>query len=200
MKLSAKVLSALMALAMSVLCVFQLVSCGNGTEQPGDTTPAVTLPSNDPAESTDPPETEPVFKEANYGGADFTVFMRSETASSYAGIYIITEEPSEMVLGYVSVTAPATTRYFIRSYAIQFHKTRRSDFDFEPVYVQRSDWRLYYRRNYDVYMLHTEEGAGTGRDTEEDYEFDWLPARCIKCWIWGNGTKQKPEWWPNDHQ
>ena len=43
MKLSAKVLSALMALAMSVLCVFQLVSCGNGTEQPGDTTPAVTL-------------------------------------------------------------------------------------------------------------------------------------------------------------
>ena len=111
-----------------------------------------------------------------------------------------TEDPSEMVLGYVSVTAPATTRYFIRSHAIQFHKTRRSDFDFEPVYVQRSDWRLYYRRNYDVYMLHTEEGAGTGRDTEEDYEFDWLPARCIKCWLWGTGTKQKPEWWPNDHQ
>lgn len=97
MKLSAKVLSALMALAMSVLCFFQLVSCGNGTEQPGDTTPAVTLPSNDPAESTDPPVTEPVFKEANYGGADFTVFMRSATASSYPGLYILTEEPSEIM-------------------------------------------------------------------------------------------------------
>lgn len=109
------------------------------------------------------------------------------------------ENPSEMVLGYISVTAPTSTRYFLKSSDIRFHKTRRSDYEYEPVYVQRSEWRTYYRRNYDVYMIHTDEGAGTGRETESDYEFDWLPNRCIKCWLSGTGTKDRPAWWPNDH-
>ena len=110
------------------------------------------------------------------------------------------EDPSEMVLGYVSVSAPASTRYYIDAYKLIFPKVRRSDYDYEPVYVQKKDWKSFYRKGYEVYMLHTEEGAGTGRETEEDYEFDWLPQRCVKCWLWGGGSKQKPEWWPNNHK
>ncbi|MBR1538397.1 MAG: DUF4249 domain-containing protein [Bacteroidales bacterium] len=110
------------------------------------------------------------------------------------------DDPSEMVLGYISVSSPASTRYFIQSSKMMFPKTHRSDYDFEPVYVQKTEWRNYYRSGYDVYMIHTDEAAGSGIESADDYEFDWLPARCVKCWLSGSGSKAKPDWWPNDHK
>ncbi len=105
--------------------------------------------------------------------------------------------PSELVLGYVSVTAPRTERIFIDM--ILFGRMPRDTYSQEPEYVQKNEWRKYYRNGWRVYMLHTDEGAGTGRETEADYEFDWLPARCVMCTMQG-GTKTKPSYWPNDHK
>lgn len=110
------------------------------------------------------------------------------------------DNPEEMVLGYISVTAPSVTRYYIDAFRTSFPRMRPGEYDIEPVYVQKRDWRAYYRRGFDVYMLHTDEDAGTGRETVEDYEFDWLPNRCVKCWMIGGGSKQKPDYWPNDHK
>ena len=111
------------------------------------------------------------------------------------------DDPDEMVLGYISVTRPSVTRYFIRSYEMSFAGTPRGAYDDEPVYVPENLWRRYFYNNgYDVYAIHTSDAPGTGIETEEDYEFDWLPARCVKCWLWGGGTKQKPDYWPNDHK
>ena len=108
--------------------------------------------------------------------------------------------PDEMVLGYVSVTAPSKLRYFIDAETTGFPRVHHEDYDYEPVYVSREMWREYYRKGYDVYMLHSDEGAGTGRESELDYEFDWLPNRCVYCELWGGGHKNKPSYWPNDHK
>lgn len=109
------------------------------------------------------------------------------------------DDPDEMVLGYVSVTAPSTLRYYIHSYEIMFARSKPGEYDIEPTYVQKNDWYRYYRQGYSVYMLHTDEGAGTGRETEADYEFDWLPNRCVHCEMLG-GSKVKPDYWPNNHK
>ena len=112
------------------------------------------------------------------------------------GNIVNVNDPEEMVLGYVSVTVPARTRYFIISHDTSFPRTRRSDYDYEPVYVLKKDWRRYYSNNYDVYMEHNADDPG--RDQQANDEFDWLPARCVKCWLWSSGTKNKPSYWPND--
>ena len=109
-------------------------------------------------------------------------------------------DSSEMVVGYINVTVPAVKRIFIDSQDIQFGKTPRGTYDIEPTFVDKSAWRSFSRRGYLVYALHTEESAGTGREGPETYTFDWLPARCVDCAIWGSGNKQKPSYWPNNHR
>lgn len=109
------------------------------------------------------------------------------------------DNPDEMVLGYISVTAPSTLRYFIESYKFIFARTRPGEYDVEPVYVQRNNWYRYYNNGYSVYMLHTDESPGSGREEASDYEFDWLPNRCVHCELLG-GSKEKPDYWPNDHK
>lgn len=107
--------------------------------------------------------------------------------------------PDEMVLGYISVTAPSTMRYFIDSYKIMFGRSTPGEYDYLPVYVQKKEWAKYYRQGYSVYALHTDESPGAGREEVSDYEFDWLPNRCVHCEMWG-GNKNKPSYWPNDHR
>ena len=120
----------------------------------------------------------------------------SPEPSEMRGNIYNTNDPSELVLGYVCVSAPQTRRVFIDM--TNFGRMPRDAFDIEPVYVNKSDWRRRYRDGWLVYALHTDEGAGTGRETEADYEFDWLPKRCVDCRM-QNGTKTKPDYWPNDH-
>ena len=107
------------------------------------------------------------------------------------------EDPSELVLGYVSVTAPQKARVFIDM--TTFGRMPRDAFADEPLYVEKTSWRKYYREGWRVYALHTDESPGSGRESEEDYEFDWLPARCVDCRM-QNGNKTKPDFWPNDHK
>lgn len=115
------------------------------------------------------------------------------------GNILNTDHPDEMVLGYISVTAPATLRYYIDSYDIMFGRSRPGEYDIKPVYVQKDEWSRYYRQGYSVYMLHTDGSPGTGRESVADYEFDWLPKRCVNCELQG-GSKNRPDYWPNNHK
>lgn len=105
-------------------------------------------------------------------------------------------DPSELVLGYVSVSAPVIRRFFVSM--TSFGRTPRNYYADEPVYVPKNEWRKYWRNDWSVYALHTDEAAGTGRESEADYEFDWLPTYCVDCRRHG-GVKTKPDYWPNDH-
>jgi len=107
------------------------------------------------------------------------------------------DDLSELVLGYISVVAPQKQRVFIDM--TNFGRMPRDAFDTEPVYVEKDNWRRRYRDGWRVYALHTDQSPGTGRETEADYEFDWLPARCVDCLRQG-GVKTRPDYWPNDHK
>ena len=109
-------------------------------------------------------------------------------------------DSSEMVVGFISVTAPNVKRFFIDSQDLQFGRAQRGTYDDVPVFVDKQQWRSYYRQNFQVYALHTDGSPGTGREGPETYTFDWLPARCVDCELWGGGTKQKPDFWPNNHK
>ena len=111
-----------------------------------------------------------------------------------------TADSSEMVVGFINATVPSVQRIFINSEDLQFGKMPRGTYDIEPTFVDREFWRSYSRKGYLVYGLHTDGSPGTGREGPETYTFDWLPARCVDCVLWGSGNKNKPAFWPNDHK
>ena len=74
-----------------------VVSCGEKPAGQTDNTTAVPVNSAGGDESTNPVSTEPQFPEADYGGADFVVYMRSHDVSSYKVLYVTTEEGSDTV-------------------------------------------------------------------------------------------------------
>ncbi len=86
MKHFTKLASLILALLMVVAV---LVSCGETKTETVQTTASAEAESQTQAAEVVPVETEPVFPDANYGGAAFTVFARS--ASTYTECYIWAE-------------------------------------------------------------------------------------------------------------
>lgn len=104
------------------------------------------------------------------------------------------EDPDEAVVGYISATVPEIRRIFINSEQIGFARIPASDrevYNITPLHSQKKEWNKLYTSGYAVFV-HTENGKPD--------EFDWLPRRCVDCRVWGRGTKNKPEYWPNDHK
>jgi ABC-type glycerol-3-phosphate transport system substrate-binding protein len=97
MKKSLRVSSLILSLLM-LLSAFALAACGNGTG--GDTTTAAGqngLPDSG-GEPTEPAETEPQFSTAKYGGADWIVYMRSQTSNNYASYYVVPNEDASDII------------------------------------------------------------------------------------------------------
>ena len=88
MKIIREISSLILAFLMC-LSVLALASCGNAGEG-GTTTPSADASNGSPDESGN--STAPVFKEADYGGDTFGVYMRTSTATHYPGIYIFCPE------------------------------------------------------------------------------------------------------------
>ena len=104
------------------------------------------------------------------------------------------EDPDEAVVGYISAAVPSTRRIFINSEKIGFARISASDreiYNVTPVHSSKKDWNKLYYAGYAVFV-HTENG--------QPDEFDWLPIRCVDCRVWGKGTKNKPDFWPNNHK
>lgn len=90
----------------------------------------------------------------------------------------------ERVIGYVCVTKPSVLRHFISMEG--FHRVNREwdlNVDFR---VDSKYWGSYW-------------GAGYLVSRVEDDGVYWAPKRCLDCRVQG-GTKDKPDWWPNDHR
>ena len=110
------------------------------------------------------------------------------------GNIVNVNDPDEAVVGYISATVPVSRRIFINSETIGFARISPSDrevYNIVPVHSAKKDWNRLYHSGYSVFV-HTENGKPD--------EFDWLPTRCVDCRVWGKGTKNKPEFWPNDHK
>jgi ABC-type glycerol-3-phosphate transport system substrate-binding protein len=91
-----KTITALLILA-AVLAAGLLGACGNtdtGTDSGTGERPAVQSGGDG---SGEPAQTEKQFVDADYGGEDFTVYMRSHTVGSYKVRYVTTEEGTDIV-------------------------------------------------------------------------------------------------------
>ena len=77
----------------ALLCLPALCSCGSGAG-PVETTAVLTPDTGDATGESTAEDTSPKFPEADYGGTEFTVYMRNSNASHYAGLYIFCPENS----------------------------------------------------------------------------------------------------------
>lgn len=101
------------------------------------------------------------------------------------------DDPSEKVLGYVSVLQTVSERLFIDNARTRFYK-RRSQPIPPPDTLAIDSWRMAYMSGKlpTLPILHPVTGEETGF-------FEWYPARCVDC-RYGSGGKDKPDFWPND--
>ncbi len=86
-------ISAILLAALTLL----LASCGE-SGSPDETKPAASAAAETVPGSDTPVETEPVFADADFGGRDFVIYMRSEKMASYPGMYIDAEETNGDVM------------------------------------------------------------------------------------------------------
>jgi hypothetical protein len=106
MKGERRILPLTLAVIMLLIPVM-LAACAGG--RVGDTTTAGGSPAGqqeDPGSldvSTDPAETEPSFRFFDRGGANFTVYQRSQTENDYPGKYIVPSEDSSDVISEAAV-------------------------------------------------------------------------------------------------
>ena len=101
------------------------------------------------------------------------------------------DNKEENVLGYVSVTQPAVVDRFIDFNYFIFHRAGEEEKGSKMQSVPKQYWhRFYYSGYLPVYV----EGS-----TENISSLFWDVARCVNCKCFG-GTKNKPDWWPNDHR
>ncbi|MBR4826408.1 MAG: DUF4249 family protein [Bacteroidales bacterium] len=110
----------------------------------------------------------------------------SPTPSEMRGNIYNVSDPKEPVVGFVSVCKRATRRLFIEASGIHISTVNPDHLLFipEPNEYGWIDYDWYFEKNSPV-----REEMGTG--------ILWAPKRCVDCRVRG-GTKNKPEWWPND--
>lgn len=94
------------------------------------------------------------------------------------------EDPEEMVLGYVGVSSVQKKRIFISS---TDHLIYRTEHQCQQVTYEERLWDDMYKMGWDTVFYDEIEKA-----------IYWAPRRCIDCRVYGN--KNKPAFWPNDHQ
>lgn len=123
---------------------------------------------------------------SNVGG------LFSPEPSECRGNIVNIADTSELVLGYVDVTAVTTARCYIDNSKLRFYKgTRVLD---EPELLRTQDeWNYAYlfrdmRPEKDEYDEFTGSFLG----------YSWWPARCVDC-RYGGGYKSRPDDWPTNH-
>jgi hypothetical protein len=93
--------------------------------------------------------------------------------------------PEEVVIGFVTASTETSRRLYIPAEELPAMKTYYYCEDdatggaSEAIRLYASHWRIAYPINTSRYR--------------------WLLIRCVECMELG-GTKDKPDWWPNDHQ
>lgn len=92
------------------------------------------------------------------------------------------DDPSEMVLGYISSCAVEKKRIFIDRVD---HRIYRNDDVCQMESVPRERWKILYDSGWNVVNVDPLSG-----------EVFWAPRKCVDCRVYG--TKEKPSFWPNN--
>ena len=177
--------------ALMVLSVLALTSCGNGNEKGDNTTAAVV---NDDPVSTGEEDTSPKFASADYGGRDFTVYMRTSTLVHYASIYIYCPENATDI---VNDQTAARNAQVEEKYNIHF-KFIETDDPADTVKTDVAGGNIPYDIVLDSrYAFESPAREGVLRNFLEldiDYTTDWWDKNARKIY----GYKDKLFVMPND--
>jgi hypothetical protein len=95
------------------------------------------------------------------------------------------DDPKEPVVGYINASTEAIYRVFIEANDVRYMGELPYDCG-NPMFFSFSDLQDAYNMGYGLY----EETA---------FGFNCFPVYCLDCRQRG-GSKNKPDWWPNDHQ
>jgi len=105
------------------------------------------------------------------------------------------QHPDEMVLGFVSAVVPSSERLFIYNSDTRFYVSETRSEDIEKILADHSMWRSLYQSGYFVYNVEDNQ-MQTYPVSPTGSKYEWVERRCVDCTFFG-GTKNKPEWWPN---
>lgn len=94
------------------------------------------------------------------------------------------ENPEELVLGYISSCTVEKKRLYIDS---KEHQIYRNPDKCDQQSMDQSMWKSMYDSNWDVVNIDALSG-----------EIFWAPKKCVDCRVYG--SKEKPDFWPNDHK
>lgn len=94
-------------------------------------------------------------------------------------------DPKETVIGFIPATTEVIKRIFIKEEEVPNMKVNYpcTNIQFFP---------------YSDTPIASSSGLGIVSE-ERPNGYYWLPIRCVDCTSIPGGTKEKPEWWPNDH-
>jgi hypothetical protein len=93
--------------------------------------------------------------------------------------------PEEVVIGFVTASTETSRRLYIPAEEVPgmnvyyYCEEEMTGLSSQAIDLYATHWRILNRIDRDKYI--------------------WLLARCVECTELG-GTKDKPDWWPNDHQ
>ena len=118
----------------------------------------------------------------------------SPEPTEFRGNVVNVNDPTELVLGYVDVERVVSDTLFVDNSIVRFYKNARAPLPAPDTLRTQAEWRLAYEI----------EGKLPGVEVYDEMTgrligYEWWPARCVDCRMRG-GTKNKPQWWPNQHQ
>ena len=101
------------------------------------------------------------------------------------------DDPDEMIYGYVNVAERVSSEMFIDNKDVHFYDNRH--YVPEPVLCPQAEWYASYRSGM------VPVNAVFDDTMTQIVGYTWGEKRCVDCLLEG-GTKNKPDFWPNDHK
>ncbi len=129
-----------------------------------------------------------VYWQVMLRNTDQTGGLFSPQPSELRGNIHCVGDSTQVVMGYVSASKVSSRRIFVSvdDFPLQNKRENCSAF-IEINLAEQSKMRRYYYGGYDVVFL----------DKMTDMT-SWSERRCVDCRVKG-GTKEKPDYWPNNH-
>lgn len=111
----------------------------------------------------------------------------SPQPSELRGNLYCEEDENEVVLGYIVCSTVSKRRIFFDNVQEKFWNEKVVCES--PIALAKSNWSRYYKLGYDVAWSEDFGGVVT---------YYWMKKECVDCRMAG-GNKNKPQWWPNNH-
>ena len=121
--------------------------------------------------------------------SNMTGDLFSPTPSEMSGNLVCIDDADDVAIGYVNVTTRNTKRIFVSGV---YYST------FDPntlLFIPEAD----EDGNHNFEQLFSSNSPVRGGNPLTVNNVYWGPKRCTDCRAWG-GSKNKPDWWPTDHE